>query len=277
MLRVFWRQVICEAITEDEKARLVQVARTGEYTLSRDGDAILFKYTSSPNWYCTRINLLLALDKLDREYSNYVKQLNHCIIYQTPKFSGKVYRGALHCPMEIFIFAFKQKFYIPSFTSTSISFEHCFWDPWDDKKTQKNLQNIMFEIDISNYNTRSTLIKPHQTRYEEKECLLSCYNIFEWAGYTYDAKANIPLVKLRLLSYEEYHDTEKGCLRDTRHGDIPVIWLEKRGEIPRTRNMSPEQMDFNLKQLFESYHRNCRRERGWMTLDWLNATFSPRI
>lgn len=268
ILRVYWKLVVQDDLNEVEKRALTQ-RESGN--LSRSGDAIIYKYTSGPNWWCTRINLLLALDKLDAEYALYIKKLNYCIIYQSPKHHGKVYRGALHSPIEIFIFAFKKIFYIPSFTSTSISRDGCFWDPWDEEKTQKNLQNVMFEIDISDYNDKTTLIKPHQTEYSgESECLLSCYNIYAWQGYSFDVKNNVPLVRLKLLNYSENSDPEKGSIKGQKHGDIPVIWLEKKGEIPRTREMSPIQLDYHLKLLFDSYERN-RKKEDWHQLDWLNA------
>lgn len=260
-----WTSVWLNPANDEETVELFD----GAGRLSTKGDGFIWKYTSGKNWYCTRINLLLALDRLEEAQIEYVQSLHQCIIHQTPKFSGKVFRGALHCPVEIFIFCFKRFFFIPSFTSTSTSIDRFFWNPWDEEKakTQYNLQNILFEIDISEYNRRSTLIQQHQTRYNEDECLLSCYNIYEWKGYR--VLNGIPIVSLKVLNFEEYCDRNTGSIKGAQHGDVPMAWLEKKGEVTRTRDMTPAQLDFHIRALFSSHDRNIKKE-GWDEISWKN-------
>jgi len=147
-----------------------------------------------------------------------------------------------------------------------------FFDPWHESKAQKNTQNVKFEIDMSDYSERSTLIQPHQTQYPgENECLLSCYNILEWTGYKY--AAGIPTVYLKVLNYKAYHDEQTRSIVGSVHADLPLAWFLKKGEAARTREMSPERFNALFQILCESYKRNAETNK-WKQLTWLNATFN---
>eukprot|EP01127_Copromyxa_protea_P012177 TRINITY_DN3140_c0_g1_i2.p1 TRINITY_DN3140_c0_g1~~TRINITY_DN3140_c0_g1_i2.p1 ORF type:complete len:678 (-),score=88.74 TRINITY_DN3140_c0_g1_i2:3-2036(-) len=218
------------------------------------GNRIIRKYTSFANWYCTRINLLLAIDRMEAEESEYAKRLNHCIIMQESKWSTLVYRGALHCPLEIFVFALKHKFFIPSFVSTSII--HGFWEafPTRNPKPNYSYQNVMFEIDLTKYNKRSALITEAQTKYpDEGECLLSCYNVYEWKGYRYED--GIPIISLEVQDFESSVDST-GKIYGSQHGDLPLEWFERRGTRVRERNITPESFHYTLKDIVMRYKKS---------------------
>lgn len=251
---------------EDFKLR-----RTSEKLLTAAGNEIIRQYTTKENWWCTRINLLLATDLLTDEhpeYADFAKQLKCCIGWQTPKWKGYVYRGALHCPLELFVFAFKRRFYIPSFTSSSIDPNALFANAWFDGAPAGNFQNVKFEINTSEYPNFTTIIKDEQTKYKsEKECLISCYNIFEWVGYRFEK--GWPIVTLKILNYERYNDSVDQLIKEGTTAELPLTWMEKKGEIPRSRKMTPAQLNYNLCSLFRSYQKNYGK------MEWLNADFGP--
>lgn len=268
---------MCMGFVDDsERNRLVKFQQwktfmTEEKQLTSEGHKVVRSYTSERKWWCTRINLLLAADMLDSahpEYSIFVKQLKCCIGWQTPKFKGYVYRGALHSPLEIFVFAFKRRFYIPSFTSSSVYPERCFYTPWKEgiSKGKYNHQNVKFEINTSEFPDFTTLIQKEQTEHKsEMECLISCYNIFEWSGYRYEN--GVPIVTLKILDYNKFNDTKNNKIINGTTTDLPTEWMTKRGDVPRSREMTPTQFNYNLKELFQSY----QSAHGKMA--WLNADF----
>jgi hypothetical protein len=261
----------------------------GPGKLSPIGNRLIWIYTSEENWYCTRINLLLALDHLilpptatnpaspppsslpyPTEYADYAKLLNECILYQTPKWRGKVYRGALHSPLEIFAYLFKRRFFIPSFTSTSVDPTGAFWKPWTEDSEEKGLQNVIFEIDLTGYNERTTIIQDIQTAFPtEKECLLGSYNLYEWKGYRFEEGR--PIVMLEVLPMVEGKEgnveRRKGKLEiKGSHGDFPLAFLEKRGKNVVSREITPKFLHVQLGKLAQRYKHN--HPGG---LDWLNA------
>lgn len=234
--------------------------------------------------------MLLAVDMIKGKWAQYAKELKSCIGWQTPKYSGLVFRGALHSPLEIFMMSFKRRFYIPSFTSTSMYPETMILEPCpDDPDPKRGYQNVIFEIDTSEYPNFSTIILPHQSPYNEKECLLSCYNIFSWQGFRINKWVhpktkvvyNMPVVSLKVEDYENYHDLENKCIVGPS-GSVPEKWMSKRGDNVRSRNATPERMALVLQELWESYDRNFGNSMDDQTkkmidpypLSWLNASFA---
>jgi hypothetical protein len=257
-------------LSDDEKEGLFN----GSMVLSKKGDRIIQIYTSAANWYCTRINLLLALDHLTGEYATYTHLLNECIIHQFPKWSNKVYRGALHSPLEIFSFAFKHRFFIPSFVSTSKDYNSYFWDPWVSGSDKKGLQNVTFEIDLSEAYERSTVIQRHQTLYnQEQEVLLASYNLFEWVGYEWRDKR--PIIKLKVLPYqgnveEVEEDGKRVVYVNGNRADFPDAFIAKRGTTITMREMEPSDFTLEFRKLVCNYIRVHKRD-NLPDLPWLNA------
>jgi len=225
-------------------------------------------------------------------WASYSKDLKSCIGWQTPKFSGLVYRGALHSPLEIFIMSFKRRFYIPSFTSTAVNPNRLLFNPFPDSNADSKTayQNIIFEIDTSNFPNFSTLIQTHQTQYpDETECLLSCYNIYSWQGFRVN-KFNVPktnisvnvgIVSLKVEVYEQYHDLDTASIVGPNNG-LDETWLGRRGEVVRTREMTASVLNNNLGKLWDSYDRTfgtrmpTDSKNQKYPLDWLNATFTMK-
>jgi hypothetical protein len=216
----------------------------------------------------------LAFDHLTGEYATYTNLLNECIIYQYPKWNYKVYRGALHSPLEIFSFLFKHRFFIPSFVSTSKDYGSYFWKPFVDEKQAGSFQNVTFEIDLSGYHERSTIIQEHQTKYKsEQEILLAGYNLFEWVGYEW--RDDRPIVKLKVLPYEgnveEAVEDGKNIVRviGTRP-DFPEAFIAKRGAGITDRTHTPEDLNLEFRKLVCNYIRVHKRD-GLPDIPWLNA------
>lgn len=222
--------------------------------LLADGDKIIQKYTTEGNWYCTRLNIMLALDKLDSENALYAKKLKACVGWQTPKWRGLTYRGALHNPLEIFVMAFKYIFFFPGFISTSMDPSKIIFKEYPESGGNPlgTYQNVIFEIDTSSFPNFSTIIKSHQTAYDESESLLSCYNIYKWKGLR--VVNNIMIISLEVLNPELVRDMDKKEITGL-HNNLPTEWLGKKGEIMRTRDVAPVVLTNNVKTLFESYGR----------------------
>jgi hypothetical protein len=268
---------------EEERSALYN----GLMALSEEGNRIIKIYTSASNWYCTRINLLLAFDHLTGEYATYTNLLNECIIHQEPKWKTKVYRGALHSPLEIFSFLFKHRFFIPSFVSTSRDEKRKFWNPFrgltpeeeiEVRRTGKQpiFQNVVFEIDLSEYYERSTIIQKHQTDFDEEEVLLASYNLYEWIGYEW--RDGRPIIKLKVLPYEgnveEGEEDPKTHKKEIRvrgaRPEFPEAFIAKRGVGITERTVSPEDFHLDFRKLVCNYIRVHKRD-GLPDLPWLNA------
>jgi len=273
----------------DFATRLVKFSETRHPTpqrpnkeLTEAGANIIKTYTTQENWYCTRINLLLATDMIKGQWATFAKDLKSCIGWQTPKYSGKVYRGALHSPMEIFIMSFKRYFYIPSFVSTATDPTKMIFEPHPkEPDPMSGYQNVIFEIDTTEFPNFTTLIQTGQTLFDETESLLSCYNIYSWQGFRLnkwihpDTKVEyiMPVVSLKIEDYVGKHDLDQQRII----GPICNInekWLGGRGEIVMTRSMQPESLTQHVAALWDSYHRNYGSAGADpYPLTWLNTTF----
>ena len=127
-------------------------------------------------------------------------------------------------------------------------------------------QNVIFEIDTSNFPNFSTIIKPHQTAYDESESLLSCYNIYKWKGLR--VVNDIMIISLEVMNPELVRDMDKKEITGL-HNNLPTEWLGKKGEIMRTRYITPATLINNVKSLFESYGKL----KNINFKDLLNANF----
>lgn len=126
------------------------------------------------------------------------------------------------------------------------------------------------------------MIKRHQSQYfnTERECLLSCYNIYRWTSYrlipiTVDRgkptqhTITVPLVSLHMEDYEDTNDLDNHCIKGPSF-PVPEDWISGRGSILKSRDMAPMQLNNNFKELCASYGRNKGKE---YPLDWINANF----
>jgi hypothetical protein len=183
-------------------------------------DAIFYRYTSEENWFCTRLNLSLAIDleEFINQECQYIRYLKCCIGWQSkeqpikPKY---VYRGAYMNAIEAISFQIKDTFYIPNFVSTSTVKESAFRG------------NVIMRIDISNYHAFAALINPNQSKYDEKECLLSCYNVYRFKGF-YDS-GNRLVIDLETLNESTMVDRKNSpnhAIIGASHGNLPVNLLK---------------------------------------------------
>jgi len=216
-------------------------------------DEIFKIYTSSKSYVYTKLNIFLALDtNLDKWdlphqlfYYEYIRKLKCCIGWQKPKYSDIVYRGATMSPLELYTYFFKKKFYIPSFVSASLKKKVALRAPFKG--------NILIEFDLSEYNQFSTIIQKQQSIYKESECLLSCYNVFEFNGVTLQ-KINgqdIVVMKLTVKDYDECNDIENHTIIGATHGDIHQKYLKSGSDTLKNR-------DVTSKQLYECFVDICK-------------------
>lgn len=218
---------------------------------------IIRKYTSDSTDFFARLNILLALDynlhevdkSLNIQYGEYIKQLKCCIGWQKPKYSGVVYRGTNMTPLELFTCLFKDIFYIPSFTSTSIKKDVALGPDFKG--------NVLMEIDLKDFNLFSTIIQKQQSDYNESECLLSCYNIYKFVSLT--LKKGSPsyiILRIKTLNYIEWNDMENHNIKGVEHGDFPLKYLKSGSQLTRSRNLSPEKLHEVFIQLCDDHHKS---------------------
>lgn len=200
-------------------------------------DSVFRTYTTNPNWYCTTLNISLALDLDLTQHYDYINKLKACIAYQKPKAPPMVYRGLYMSALELFFYWQKDIFYIPSFTSSST----------DRKKAFDG--NVLIEIDTSRFNDFTTLIQNGQSGYDESECLISAYNIYQF--YSLTLENDKVILRLMLLPYEDYNDKYKHEIKNCVH-DTPECVIKGAQEESRVRTVEPQ-------TLFDQYNglRKC--------------------
>jgi len=177
--------------------------------------AIVWKYTSAPGWFCTGVNLGLALDYAPyvKKHSLYIRHLKYCC-GKLPGWKGVGYRGVNMTPLERKSMKEAGRFYLPSFTSVSREFKKCF-------TTSKN---TILKINIAS-GKDNILTTPKLSKYfnVEAEVILSCYTLFEYVKTTKDNKGRF-VTELNALGVEqevpdeqEFEDNVK-----TVKGNCPV-------------------------------------------------------
>lgn len=162
-----------------------------EAMLSEEGDAAILRYTSGEGHPSARLNLMLALDvvQYDEDMTRFANLLQRSIHAQTPKYSGKLFRGSLNSPLEVFMMFLKERFYLPPFVSTTDEPEQIFFSEWSDEKRKSArgrpvaLHNVVFEIDTKGHPLTNTRTKAHQRKeWVLPEITLSSYNIYRFSG-----------------------------------------------------------------------------------------------
>lgn len=179
------------------------------------------------------------LPTLNIKTREFIRSLKLCIGWQHPKYTGIVYRGAWLNPLELWTYKFKGIFYISQFVSTSTDINVV-------RKTFKG--NTIFEIDISFFNNFTTLIQDTQTTFKgEKECLISCYNIYEYCGARLEKDAVI--VGLRLLDYNKLNNTENHIIEGVQHGNVPDKFVKSGSDEIRNKRLTPDKLFYVFNQL----------------------------
>lgn len=166
--------------------------------------------------------------------------------------------------------AFKKKFYIPSFVSTTWNPKSVFYEPFPqtDKDYSKSYQNIFIEIDLTEYPNRSTLLRSNQSvMTDDDEVLLSCYNIYEYVGYRcikWSHEVNgktvetmVPVVSLRVCNFEKEHNPETHNINGTMPLDPDIqTWVSKRAGLDSCRReITSQDFDKKFNHYAESYQR----------------------
>ncbi len=188
-----------------------------------------------------------------------IRNIRNAVIYQTPKHRGKVYRGTVASPIEVFMHAYKGTTFFPHFVSTSLDKTKMYWAPYqDDTELEKSrgIHNVRQVIDTSEFPDYSTIIQEHQSPYfeEERENLLACYNLLEFQKCKYDKMKNLFSTYYKVKNPAEHVVQEYNPLIHKMLNE----WMKKRGEISRTKRMSCAQIANSVSLLFESYDRNAR-------------------
>ena len=241
---------------QNEAIRLRAEGRVLEDSPTPVSDAAIVMYTGDDKhpWWCTRANMFLAYDlfndKSVRDLCR-IQLLKEAVVAQYPKRCGIFYRGGTYSAFEIFMMAFKRRFYLPSFMSTSTDFSHCLFGKGGSK------HNVIFVIDSSEYFESSTDIQDHQTQYDERENLFACYTTFSWEGVhltnngvlTVFLKTKIPCENTMTL------------LKQTVPTFPPGRWLSDRvSQSQQSRDVGIIHLVSGYKSLVASYIRNGGRE-----------------
>lgn len=222
---------------------LFEIQKRNNIVESKYKDKIFNLYTFHDSRFYSRINILLALDsnfeKFDNQnevyYGEYIKELKCCIGWQKPKYTGKVYRGANLSPLELYTYYFKDKFYIPSFVSTTTDKNIALKPPFKG--------NVLIEIDLCKEFRFSTLIQNQQTKYpEEKECLISCYNIYKFKDISFNKNDNYVIMKLETVNYDDNNDIINHNIHGSVHGNLPEKFLKSGSEKIKNRNLEGYQL-----------------------------------
>jgi len=220
----------------------------GSYTkeelekIKNNSKDIIRQYTSGSGWYCTTINLLLAADHHNlenSEFGKYVKELKCCIgLKKNLRYKGTVYRGLNMSPIEILTYKFKKMFYIPSFVSTSTGKDSAFIQ-----------YNTLIEIDLSEFSDYSGMITLEETDYPtEKECLISCYNIYEYIDYKNG------VMKLKVKNYYQFNDDVNHCVKNNTESK-DIVEVMELAKVP-PEYFSKENSSKRNDELLNSYFSN---------------------
>jgi hypothetical protein len=234
--------------------------------VTRAGTKILRSYTKSTlqKGISTRVNKALREDDLnDKESVEIIKKLKAVIGWQTPKWQGLCYRGALHSPLELFLMLHKGTFYIPSFLSTAIAWNGMLYNPYKEGTCNFQTQNIVVEIDTSEYPNYSTIIQPDQTDFaNEEENLLSCFNIYRLSGIRLVGSDNTRekfkiVVTLKVMDPAAINRDRHAPEHQKERESIPEGLLEELKNALKTdldrREMSPTNLKANLEKIISIY------------------------
>jgi len=164
---------------------------------------IMSNFTRSKN-FNERLNIDLAIDHPRlMKCSNEIKQLKCCIDQLFPKHKGLCYFKTRMSVDQIWSFELKNTFYIPNFLFTKVN------------KDDVSEGNVLFIIDTTEFNKFTTLIE------HTNECLIACYNVFQWVDYKFNTEENFVTVTLKIINDDLLTQPSKG--KD--NGDIAEKYL----------------------------------------------------
>lgn len=214
----------------------------------------LKQYTENKNYVYSVLNFALSAHATTAlpVLIPAIRNLRNAIIHQQEKYRGIVYRGSVASASEVFWMIHKGTFYLPSFISTSTEESSAYWEPIDFSTNEmRGRHNVMYVIDTREFPDYSTLIKDHQSNYEEKENLLACYNLYEFQRYEYSAEDGKFRVYLKLKDPTEHQPKIDQVLERAISR-----WVTKHsGENNRTRQVQPALLANLTRLMHESYLR----------------------
>ena len=101
----------------------------------------------------------------------------------------------------------------------------------------------MIKIDISKENKFSTIIQNDQTIYpDEKECLLSCYNIYHFKNVYYDKSKDYVVMELETVSYDNTNNLKDHTIIGATHGDFPLKFLKSGSDFIKKRDLPAKEL-----------------------------------
>lgn len=134
-----------------------------------DPTSAIRQYTDHVTEHYARINISLAADSDGlQKYSDYIPQLRSAIMNKPLLDDGLVYRGVNLTDSEIEHMERNKRFFIPSFTSTSI----------ESSKAYAKSALMVIKLPYGCRYACSITNNLSKHYYEEREVLLSCYSAF---------------------------------------------------------------------------------------------------
>lgn len=219
-----------------------------ERILTPEGNEVLLQYTSRNNYYVP-LNLSLSRDESIEKHAEFIETLDSCIKWQTKKQGRTVYRLVMLSAMEVFMMAYRRRFYMPNFVSTTMKRIRSLSSYY----TVRGWGNIVLQIDTSRFPNHSMIVKPNSTIFlEEGELLISCYSVFTFVGFTIEDGTLV--IHLRV---EDPTDIVVGP-ESTILGSselLPEEWLKTRGSIFLERNLVRDELREAFLELCNSYTR----------------------
>ncbi len=197
--------------------------------------------------------------------TRFIKNLNAAICQKADNDKSKgliVYCGATLSALGLCMMKLQKTFFLPTFFLTSSTEGTCCWEPYKDQNG--GIHNVKFVINLSEYWSRAIVINDTQTEYsQEKEVLLSCYNLYEYEQDKYNEANNTLYVHLKVKNNFEYKP-EKMDFRSKPENTLNYDeWMSSRtGEIHRITEITCKQLYDQCNNLLERINKNFTIEHG---------------
>lgn len=209
--------------------------------------------------YVSFISFLIAFEILPTqgnklEHTHFARKLQNVIGEKFPKWRGLSYRKLLLSPLELFVFAEMNKFFLPPFMTTTInpSEETLKAYPDSDADEHEKYFNVIFEFDSNDFYRGSTIME------STKEVCFKSHSAFQWEGM-YLTDDEIPVVKLKTINL----DGEKTIVSKR----LSTEWMNKRRHEMYSRFHTPKSLSKNFQLLASSYKRNVQPDSDYKYLD----------
>jgi len=114
------------------------------------------------------------------------------------------------------------------------------------QKTAFKDKNTRIEIDISEFKEYLCLIGPEHSIYfeQDKECLISCYNVYEYIGYENGT------LKLKIRNYHNLNSVQTNALNKVLNS-IDIVDALNLNDIPENYFKKKNPMQENIKLMNE--------------------------